>query len=195
LVATVNSFFRCIVQYMYYSKCFEQMYFFLYSFNWPKFTQIRVNYYERILVLRFISLYAHKAMKKDCQESSSCVECHVVLVIRFFVVSLRWSVYVAILDFPFFFPRFTGSARLYFATRTIMNTRCGTWIHLVFAWRRSSPLINFWEPALGRYVCTATPTPITDMETTFWSTDQPPRLIPIYPATTKNHTPSCNARE
>jgi len=35
--------------------------------------------------------------------------------------------------FSIFFPRFTGSARLYFATRTIMNTRCGTWIHLVFA--------------------------------------------------------------
>lgn len=89
---------------------------------------------------------------------------------------------------------FLGSLVL-LATRTTMNTRCGTWIHLVFVWRRSSPLINFWEPALGRYVCTATPTPITDMETTFWSTDQPPRLILIYPATTENHTPSCNARE
>lgn len=58
------------------------------------------------------------------------------------------------------------------------------------AWRHSGPLINFWEPALGRYVCTATPTPITDMETTFRSTDANQR-----PATTENHTPSCNARE
>lgn len=58
------------------------------------------------------------------------------------------------------------------------------------AWRQSGPLINFWEPALGRYVCTATPTPITDMETTFRSTDANQR-----PATMENHTPSCNARE
>lgn len=103
-----------------------------------------------------------------------------LLVTRFFAVPLRRSACVAILDFSIFFPRFAGSARLYSATRTTMNTRCGTWIHLVFAWRRSSPLINFWEPALGRYVCTATPTPITDMETTFHgrpTNTRPPRKI------------------
>lgn len=55
---------------------------------------------------------------------------------------------------PFLFsPRFADSARLSnSATRTTMNTRCGTWIHLVFAWRRSSPLINFWEPR-ARTIC------------------------------------------
>lgn len=97
-----------------------------------------------------------------------------LLVTRFFAASLcPYDLPVLrYLIFPFFFPEFAGSARLYSATQTTMNTRCGTWIHLVFAWRRSSPLINFWEPALGRYVCTATPTPITDMETTFRSTDQ-----------------------
>lgn len=115
-----------------------------------------------------------KTTKKNCEESSAWwTESHVVSysIFRGVLMSLR-SACVTILDFSIFFPEFAGSARLYFATQTTMNTRCGTWIHLVFAWRRSSPLINFWEPALGRYVCTATPTPITDMETTFRSTDQ-----------------------
>lgn len=117
-----------------------------------------------------------------------------LLVTRFFASLYPYNLPVRYLIFPFFFPRFAGSARLYSATQTTMNTRCGTWIHLVFAWRRSSPLINFWEPALGRYVCT-TPTPITDMETTFRSTGQhhgwcpyirPPRKVIRRPAARVN---------
>lgn len=140
-----------------------------FTFNWlgsDEFNRCNLKY------SRVCYIATHREWRKITRNYHLCGEDNVTLLVtRFFAVPLR-SACVTILDFSIFFPQFAGSARLYSATRTTMNTRCGTWIHLVFAWRRSSPLINFWEPALGRYVCTATPTPITDMETTFRSTDQ-----------------------
>jgi hypothetical protein len=69
-----------------------------------------------------------------------------------------------ILDFSIFFLPLLRSPD----PRTIMNTRCGTWIHLGSRVAAIQPPHQFLRArALVRYACTATPAPITDMETTF----------------------------
>lgn len=80
------------------------------------------------------------------------------------------------LIFSIFFPVRSAWSHLHSSSRTTMNTRCGTWIHLVRV-AAIQPSHQFLRTRARRYVCTATPTPITDMETTFRSTDRP-RLRP-----------------